>query len=72
QRMKIFLQTEKIILASINSIHIIISEIKKLTRKCHSPASMMAVAALRAGMIKGEVAIGVPVSATGKNIYFDR
>ena len=30
------------------------------------------VAALRAGMIKGEVAIGVPISATGKSIYFDR
>ncbi len=30
------------------------------------------VAALRAGMIKGEVAIGLPISATGKSIYFDR
>ncbi len=30
------------------------------------------VAALRAGMIEGEVAIGVPISATGKSIYFDR
>lgn len=30
------------------------------------------VAALRAGFIKGEIAIGVPLSATGKNIYFDR
>jgi len=30
------------------------------------------VAALRAGMIKGEIAVGVPISATGKNIYFDR
>ena len=30
------------------------------------------VAALRAKMIKGEIAIGVPVSATGKSIYFDR
>lgn len=30
------------------------------------------VAALQAGMIKGEIAVGVPISATGKNIYFDR
>jgi len=30
------------------------------------------VAALRAGMIEGEMAVGVPISATGKNIYFDR
>ncbi len=30
------------------------------------------VAALRAGLIDGEVAIGVPISATGKSIYFDR
>lgn len=30
------------------------------------------VAALRAKMIEGEIAIGVPVSATGKSIYFDR
>ncbi len=30
------------------------------------------VAALRAGLIEGEVAIGVPISATGKSIYFDR
>lgn len=30
------------------------------------------VAARRAGLIEGEVAIGVPISATGKNIYFDR
>jgi uncharacterized ferredoxin-like protein len=30
------------------------------------------VVALRAGMIEGEVAIGVPISATGKSIYFDR
>ncbi len=30
------------------------------------------VAALRAGLIEGEVAVGVPVSATGKSIYFDR
>jgi len=30
------------------------------------------VAALRTGMIEGEVAIGVPISATGKSIYFDR
>lgn len=30
------------------------------------------VAALRAGMIDGEVAIGIPISASGKSIYFDR
>lgn len=30
------------------------------------------VAALRAAMIEGEVAIGIPLSATGKSIYFDR
>jgi uncharacterized ferredoxin-like protein len=30
------------------------------------------VAALRADMIEGEAAIGVPISATGKSIYFDR
>ncbi len=30
------------------------------------------VAALRSRMIEGEVAIGVPISATGKSIYFDR
>jgi len=30
------------------------------------------VVALRAGMIEGEIAIGVPISATGKSIYFDR
>ncbi len=30
------------------------------------------VAALKAGMIEGEIAIGVPISATGKSIYFDR
>jgi uncharacterized ferredoxin-like protein len=30
------------------------------------------VAALRAEMIEGEVAIGIPLSATGKSIYFDR
>ncbi len=30
------------------------------------------VAALRAKMIEGEIAVGVPISATGKNIYFDR
>ena len=30
------------------------------------------VAALRAKMIEGEVAVGVPISATGKSIYFDR
>ncbi len=30
------------------------------------------VAALRTGMIKGEIAIGIPISATGKSIYFDR
>ncbi len=28
--------------------------------------------AKRLGLIKGEIAIGVPLSATGKNIYFDR
>ncbi|MGM0652445.1 MAG: DUF2148 domain-containing protein, partial [Bacillota bacterium] len=30
------------------------------------------VGALRLKMIAGEVAIGIPISATGKNIYFDR
>ncbi len=30
------------------------------------------VAALRAKLIDGELAIGVPLSATGKSIYFDR
>ena len=30
------------------------------------------VAALKTGMIEGEIAIGVPISATGKSIYFDR
>lgn len=30
------------------------------------------VAALKAGMIEGEMAVGVPISATGKSIYFDR
>lgn len=30
------------------------------------------VAALRAKMIAGEISIGVPISATGKSIYFDR
>ena len=30
------------------------------------------VAALRANMIEGEIAIGVPLSATGKSIFFDR
>jgi uncharacterized ferredoxin-like protein len=30
------------------------------------------VAALRTNMIEGEIAIGVPLSATGKSIYFDR
>ncbi len=30
------------------------------------------VAALRTEMIKGEVAVGIPISATGKSIYFDR
>ncbi len=30
------------------------------------------VSALRTKMIDGEIAIGVPLSATGKNIYFDR
>jgi uncharacterized ferredoxin-like protein len=30
------------------------------------------VAALRSNMIEGEIAIGVPLSATGKSIYFDR
>ncbi|HHU69794.1 MAG TPA: hypothetical protein GXZ31_05790 [Thermoanaerobacterales bacterium] len=30
------------------------------------------VIAKRLGLIKGEIVIGVPLSATGKNIYFDR
>ncbi len=30
------------------------------------------VVALRLGLIEGEVAVGVPLSATGKSIYFDR
>lgn len=30
------------------------------------------VAARRLGLIQGEIIIGVPLSATGKNIYFDR
>lgn len=30
------------------------------------------VAALRLGMIDADIALGVPLSATGKNIYFDR
>lgn len=30
------------------------------------------VSALRLELIKGEVAIGIPISATGKSIYFDR
>ncbi|HSW35903.1 MAG TPA: DUF2148 domain-containing protein, partial [Candidatus Limnocylindrales bacterium] len=30
------------------------------------------VAALRKKLITGEIAIGVPLSATGKSIYFDR
>ena len=30
------------------------------------------VAALREKMIEGELAVGVPLSATGKSIYFDR
>lgn len=30
------------------------------------------VAARKLGLIKGELVIGVPLSATGKNIYFDR
>lgn len=30
------------------------------------------VAALRTNMIEGEIAIGVPLSATGKSIFFDR
>lgn len=30
------------------------------------------VAARKLGLIKGEIVIGVPLSATGKNIYFDR
>lgn len=30
------------------------------------------VSALRLKMIKGEIAIGIPISATGKSIYFDR
>jgi len=30
------------------------------------------MAAIRAGLIDAEIAIGVPLSATGKNIFFDR
>jgi len=30
------------------------------------------VAALRLGMVKGNLALGIPLSATGKSIYFDR
>ena len=30
------------------------------------------VAALRLGMVRGSLALGVPLSATGKSIYFDR
>lgn len=30
------------------------------------------VAARRIGMIEGELVVGIPVSATGKSIYFDR
>lgn len=30
------------------------------------------VVARKMGLIEGEIAVGVPVSATGKNIYFDR
>lgn len=30
------------------------------------------VVAKKMGLIKGEIAIGVPLSATGKNIFFDR
>lgn len=30
------------------------------------------VAAKKMGLIKGEVVVGVPISASGKNIYFDR
>lgn len=30
------------------------------------------VIAKQKGLIEGEVAIGIPISATGKNIYFDR
>jgi len=30
------------------------------------------VVARKLGLIKGEHVIGVPLSATGKNIYFDR
>ncbi|NLA26598.1 MAG: hypothetical protein GX878_04310 [Firmicutes bacterium] len=30
------------------------------------------VSARRLGLIKGEIVVGVPLSATGKNIYFDR
>ncbi|MFY9385877.1 MAG: DUF2148 domain-containing protein [Dethiobacteria bacterium] len=30
------------------------------------------VAARKMGLIEGEMVIGVPISATGKNIYFDR
>ncbi len=30
------------------------------------------VVALKSGIIDGEMAVGVPISATGKNIYFDR
>ena len=30
------------------------------------------VAALRLGMVKGNLCLGIPLSATGKSIYFDR
>jgi len=30
------------------------------------------VAALRLGMVRGNLALGIPLSATGKSIYFDR
>ncbi|NLI12782.1 ferredoxin domain-containing protein [Pelotomaculum propionicicum] len=30
------------------------------------------VAARKIGMIKGELVVGIPISATGKSIYFDR
>jgi len=30
------------------------------------------VVARKLGLIEGEIAVGIPISATGKNIYFDR
>jgi uncharacterized ferredoxin-like protein len=30
------------------------------------------VSARKLGMIEGQLAVGVPLSAAGKNIYFDR